>query len=208
MHNWFECKIRYEKTMENGMNKKVTEPYLVDALSFTEAEARIIEEMTPFISGEFTVSDIKRTNYSELFPSEEEAADRWFKCKLVFITLDEKSGAEKKTSTQVLVQAADLRDAVKKLDEGMKGTMADYQIASVAETAIMDVYPYSAEERTIDSIGENANSPVVRNFIQSLPEGCKTTITVGGKQIVVDKTGKDTVVTPQDKESDDIRGDD
>ena len=75
-HNWFECKIRYEKTLENGMNKKVTEPYLVDALSFTEAEARIIEEMTPFISGEFTVSDIKRANYSELFPSDEEAADR------------------------------------------------------------------------------------------------------------------------------------
>ena len=145
MHTWFEWKIRYEKVMENGMNKKVTEPYLVDALSFTEAEARIIEEMTPFISGEFTVSDIKRANYSELFPSEEEAADRWFKCKLIFITLDEKSGAEKKTSTQVLVQAADLRDAVKKLDEGRKGTMADYQIALVSETPLMDVYPYSAE---------------------------------------------------------------
>ena len=145
MHMWFECKIRYEKMMENGMQKKVNEPYLVDALSFTEAEARITEEMTPFISGEWTVADIKRANYSELFPSEEEAADRWFKCKLLFITLDEKSGAEKKTSTQVLVQAADLRDAVKKLDEGMKGTMADYQIASVAETAIMDVYPFRAE---------------------------------------------------------------
>ena len=135
----------YEKVMENGMQKKVTEPYLVDALSFTEAEARIIEEMTPFISGEFTVSDIKRANYSELFPSDEESADRWFKCKLIFITLDEKSGAEKKTSTQVLVQAADLRDAVKKLDEGMKGTMADYQIGMVSETPLMDVYPYSAE---------------------------------------------------------------
>ncbi len=84
MHTWFECKIRYEKVMENGMNKKVTEPYLVDALSFTEAEARIIEEITPYISGEFTVSDIKRANYSELFPSEEDAADRWFKCKLFF----------------------------------------------------------------------------------------------------------------------------
>ncbi len=132
MHTWFECKIRYEKTMENGMNKKVTEPYLVDALSFTEAEARIIEEMTPFISGEFTVSDIKRANYSELFPSGQHC-------------LPHRESAEKKTSTQVLVQAADLRDAVKKLDEGMKGTMADYQIASVAETAIMDVYPYSAE---------------------------------------------------------------
>ena len=204
MHTWFECKIRYERVMENGMNKKVTEPYLVDALSFTEAEARIIEEMTPFISGEFTISDIKRANYSELFPSDEESADRWFKCKLIFITLDDKSGAEKKTSTQVLVQAADLRAAVKKLDEGMKGTMADYQIASVAETAIMGVYPYSAEESITDTISENANSPIVRNFIQSLPEGCKTTITVGGKKVVVDKTGKDTIVTPKNENSHDI----
>ena len=143
IHTWFECKIQYEKTMENGMNKKVTEPYLVDALSFTEAEARIIEEMTPFISGEFTVSDIKRARYSELFFAEDAESDRWFKCKLTFITLDEKSGSEKKTSTNVLVQATDLRDAVKKLDEGMKGSMADYIIASVAETAIMDVYPYT-----------------------------------------------------------------
>lgn len=210
MHTWFECKIRYEKVMGNGMQKKITEPYLVDALSFTEAEARIIEEMTPFISGEFTVSDIKRANYSELFPSDDESADRWFKCKLIFITLDEKSGAEKKTSTQVLVQAADLRDAVKKLDEGMTGTIADYQIASIAETAIVDVYPYSAEEsnNSEEAINDHANTPVIRNFIQSLPEGCKTIITVGGKRVVVDKTGKDTVVTPQDGNDDGIQKDD
>ena len=128
------------------MSKKVTEPYLFDALSFTESEGKCIQEMTPFITGEFTVSDIKRANYSEIFFSEEDAADRWFKCKLLFITLDEKSGAEKKTSTNILVQASDLRDAVKKMDEGMKGTMADYQIASVSETAIMDVYHYIPEE--------------------------------------------------------------
>lgn len=146
MHCWFETKIRYEKVMENGMNKKVTEPYLVDALSFTEAEARIIEEMTPFISGEFTVADIKRANYSELFPSQDETDDRWFKCKLIFITLDEKSGAEKRTSTNVLVQASDLDKAKKNLDAGMKATMADYQVPSVTETAIMDVYPYTAPE--------------------------------------------------------------
>lgn len=146
MHTWFICKIRYEKVMENGMNKKVTEPYLVDALSFTEAEARIIEEMTPFISGEFTVSDISRANFSELFPSEEEAADRWFKCKLIFITLDDKSGAEKKTSTYVLVQGASTEDATIKLHEGMKGTMAEYRIGSVVETPIIDVYPYGNEE--------------------------------------------------------------
>ena len=143
MHNWFECKIRYEKVMEDGKNKKVTEPYLVDALSFTEAEARIIEEMKPFITGEFTVSDIKRANYTELFACDDDAADKWYKVKLYFITLDEKSGMEKKSASTVLVQAADLRDAVKKLDEGMNGSMADYEIANVAETAIMDVYPYA-----------------------------------------------------------------
>lgn len=145
MHNWFLCKIKYEKTMENGQNKKVTEPYLVDALSHTEAEARIIEEMTPYISGEFTIAGIVPAKYSELFFADEEAADRWFKCKLAFLTFDEKSGAEKRTMTNVLVQAADLRDAVKKLDEGMKGSMADYLILSVAETPIMDVYPYEAD---------------------------------------------------------------
>lgn len=144
MHTWFLVKIRHEKVMENGMNKKVTEPYLVDALSFTEAEARAIEEVSPFISGEFTIADIKRAHYSELFTSEEVSADKWYDCKLEFITLDEKSGAEKKTKTTVLVQAADLRDAMKKLDEGMKGTMADYQIGMVSETPLMDVYPYSA----------------------------------------------------------------
>lgn len=142
LHTWFECKIRYEKVTENGINKRVAESYLVDALSFTEAEARIIEEITPFISGEFTVADIKRADYNELFFSNKDETDRWFKCKLFFVTFDEKSGVEKKTATQILVQATDLPDAIKKLDEGMKGSMADYQIASVTETAIMDVFLY------------------------------------------------------------------
>ena len=145
MNTWFDVSIRYEKVMENGITKKVTEHYLFDALSFTESEGKCIKEMTPFISGEFVISDIKRAKYSEIFPSDEETADRWFKCKLLFITLDEKSGAAKETSTNILVQAADLRDAVKKLDEGMKGTMADYQIASISESTIMDVYPYEAK---------------------------------------------------------------
>lgn len=146
MHTWFECKIRYEKTMENGTTKKVTEPYLVDALSFTEAESRIIEEVTPFISGEFIVSDIKRAKYTELFDSDDSRDDRWFKCKLSFITLDEKSGAEKKTFSVVLVQASDLRRAVTQLDRGMKGSMADYAIVSMTETAIMDVFPFAEAE--------------------------------------------------------------
>lgn len=142
MYEWFECKIKYERTMENGLVKKVNEPYLVDAISFTEAEKRIIEEIQPFMTGEFQVSDIKRARYAELFESTEEVADKWFKSKLTFITLDEKSGAEKKTSQNVLIQAADLRDAVAKLDEGMKGSMMDYVISSITETPIMDVYHY------------------------------------------------------------------
>ena len=143
MCNLFECKVRYEKMKENGVSKKVSEPYVFDALSFTEAEARIIEEITPYISGEFTVSGIKRAKYSEVFFSEDEAADRWFKCKITFITLDAKSGAEKRSSTYMLVQAADLRDAIKKLDKAMEGSMADYKISAVSETPIMDVYPYT-----------------------------------------------------------------
>ena len=145
IHTWFECKVRYEKMMENGISKKVTEPYVFDALSFTEAEARIIEEVSPYISGEFKVTDIKIAKYSEVFFSNEVSADIWFKCKVVFITLDEKSGAEKKTATDMLVQASDLRDAIKSLDKGMEGSMTDYLIKGVNETKIMDVFLYNKE---------------------------------------------------------------
>ena len=147
MHNWFETKVRYSKMGENGTEKMVTEPFLFDALSFTEAESRVIEEVTPYITGEFTVSDIKRSRYSEIFLSEDDSADLFFKCKVLFITINE-SGAEKKTATNMLVQASDLRDAVKRLDKGMEGTMADYQISSVVETEILDVYPYSTKEES------------------------------------------------------------
>ena len=152
MHSWFECKVSFEKVLENGMQKKVTEPYLVDALSFTEAEARIIEEIRPFISGEFTVTDIKRARLSELFFNEN--GDRFYKIKVYFITLDEKSGAEKKTAAQMLAQACTLKEAIAVLEEGMKGTMADYTIASVTETMLMDVFPFSASDDKTPKSGE------------------------------------------------------
>lgn len=142
MHNWFECKVSFEKVLENGMQKKVTEPYLVDALSFTEAEARIIEEITPFISGEFTIKDIKRAKLQEIFFNEN--GDRFYKAKVNFITLDEKSGAEKKTAAYMLMQASNIEEAKNVLTEGMKGTLADYVIESIKETKIMDVYPFTS----------------------------------------------------------------
>lgn len=140
MSEWFECKVKFERTMQDGALKKVCEPYLVEALNFTEAERRIIEELSPFISGEFEVSNISRARYAEVFETVEDSADKWYKAKLVFITLDEKSGKEKKTSHNMLVQASDFHDALKRLDEGMKGSMADYTVAAINETALLDVY--------------------------------------------------------------------
>ncbi|HMM01969.1 MAG: DUF4494 domain-containing protein [Dysgonomonas sp.] len=145
MHNWFECKVSYEKMLENGMQKKVTEPYLVDAMSFTEAEARIIEEIKPYITGEFTITDIKRAKLSELFFNDN--GDRFFKAKVMFISLDEKSGTEKKTAVNMLAQASDLKEALKVVEKGMEGTLADYAIASLSETTIMDVFPYSEDQK-------------------------------------------------------------
>ena len=136
---WFECKVRYDKMTENGSVKKVNEPYLVDALTFTEAEARIIEEISPFISGEFSISAVKKTKISEIFF--DDSADRYYMVKVNFITLDEKSGVEKKSASFILTQASDLEGALERIKEGMKGTMADYDIASITETALMDVYP-------------------------------------------------------------------
>lgn len=138
MANWFECKVRYDKVQDNGSVKKVIEPYLVDALSFTEAEARIIEEQTPFISGDFSVSAVKRTKISEIFY--DEGGDRWYLAKVAFITIDEKSGVEKKSNSFILVQATDFKNAVENFTKGMADTMADYEIVSIAETPLMDVY--------------------------------------------------------------------
>ena len=140
--NWFECRIKYEKMQEDGIQKKVTETYTVDALSFTEAEQRIMEEMSVFISGEFEVADIKKAAYKEIFFSDDANADRWYKAKLQFITIDEKTEKEKRSSVNYLVQAGTLNGAVKNIDEVMGGTMIDYVIASVAETTLLDVFEY------------------------------------------------------------------
>lgn len=135
---WFECKVRYDKMQDNGIIKKVNEPYLVDALTFTEAEARITEEMKPYISGEYSISSEKKTKISEIFFNE--GADRYYLVKVNFITPDPNTGIEKKSMSQILVQASDIEDAFSKFNEGMKGTMADYEIAAISETMIMDVF--------------------------------------------------------------------
>lgn len=138
MAQWIKTSVRFDKTMENGAIKRVTEPYLVDALSFTEAEARIIEEVTPYISGEFTVSAVNKSKVSEIFW--DASGDRWYQVKVAFITINEKTGAEKRSNTVFMVQASDFKSAYDNFMRGMKGTMADFEIIGITETAIMDVF--------------------------------------------------------------------
>ena len=145
INKWFECKVKYVKVMENGLEKPTTEAYLVDALSYTEAESRFLEKIHPFMHGVFEVDSIARVKISDIFFNDNESADKWYKCKLSFISVDEKSGAEKRSNAFFFVQASDLRDAIKYLDEQMKGTIGDYEIIAIQETLIMDVYPYEAD---------------------------------------------------------------
>lgn len=140
---WFETRIRYDKTMEDGRNKKVTEQYVVEALSFSEAERRITEEMSHYVSGEFGVKAIKLAAYSETFFSDIDTDDKWFKAKLAFITLDEKTDKEKRTPVTYLVQAASLDKARAYVKEVMEKTLIDYDVISISETHFIDVFEHN-----------------------------------------------------------------
>lgn len=151
---WIECKIKYEKVMEGGTMKSVTEQYVVDAMSFAEAEKRIIEEMAPRISGEYEVTDVKKASYKEVFFDDgDNCSDRWYKAKLDFITIDERTEKEKRSRVTYLVNAATLKDAFRNIETVMSGTMIDYDAASISETKIMDVFLH--ENRNVSK--ENGN---------------------------------------------------
>lgn len=143
---WFECKIRYEKIMEDGLPKKINEVYVVDALSFSEAEERIIEEMSSYISGEIEIVDVKIAPYREIFFADDNLADQWFKAKLSFITIDERTNKEKRTSTMYLVNAGNISSAINNIDKVMSGTMIDYVTTSISATKIFDVFEYKKKD--------------------------------------------------------------
>lgn len=139
MNNWYECKVKYQKVDEDGKQKAVSEIYMVDAVSFTDAESRITKELEQFAGlGEFNVASIKTTNYSELVPNE--SGDRWFKCKAVFISFDEKSGKERRTSSNILVQANDVKDAFETLSKALSTSISDFTIPMIQESSIMDIF--------------------------------------------------------------------
>lgn len=137
--SYIETAARYEKTLEDGKVKKVTERFLVDALSCTEAESRTIEELTPYVSGDLEVTANKKVNIAEVMGDKE--ADKFYLAKVAFITIDEKTAKEKHTVSQILVGAPDFTNAVEGFNEGMKGTMADFELVSLAKSPIVEFYP-------------------------------------------------------------------
>ncbi len=141
---WFETKVKYQKTMEDGSEKVVSEAYVVDALSFTEAESAIIDEMSVYVSGELKVSGIGKAGYGEIFFSDVDDDDKWYKAKLQFITIDEKSEKEKRSNVTYLVQAKSLARALRYIDEVMGKTMIDYDVVGLNETKLMDVFEHHA----------------------------------------------------------------
>lgn len=138
---WFECKVRYEKTQEDGNDKLVNELYVVDALSFTEAEASIIDNMAVYVSGELKIANINPANYNEIFFSGNDDDDLWFKARLAFITIDDKN-KEKRTYVNYLIQAKSIERAKRYVDEVMGETIIDYELKSLCETKIFDVFEH------------------------------------------------------------------
>lgn len=137
---WYECKVKYRKVHETGESKVITETFLLDAVSYTEAEARISEEMKVYTSEEFLIKNIKLANLAEVHPFEN--SDRWFKVKVALIAYDDESGKEKKSNMYLLIQANDVKEAFDNTTQAMQNTMGEYTIPAISESTIVDVFPY------------------------------------------------------------------
>lgn len=199
MAQWIEVQVRHDKMTESGKTVKVTDLYLVDALTCTEAEARVVEEITPFVSGDFNVLKVSKTKVSEIFW--DETGDRFYKVKVNFITIDEKTAVEKRTASFIIVQASTFAEALDNFNKGMKGTMAVYEIEAITETKIVDVYKYQAPAETSNkAFAEKAAADkgvqrAAKKFRDAVPEGMKVSVSASlsdGSEIpetvVVDKS--------------------
>lgn len=198
---YIETAARYDKMMDNGSTKKVTESYLVDALSCTEAEARVIDELTPYVSGDLSVTSAAKTKVSEVFL--QYTGDRLYKVKVNFITIDEKTAVEKKTGSYIIVPADSFADALHNFNDGMRGTMADYEIESITETKIVEVYKYkvpdegqcSAKEVIEKVAADKGVQRAVKKFRDAVPDGTTVSMSVHSadgfaipETVIVDKS--------------------
>ena len=146
MNSWYTVKVKFTKEFQDGTLKRVTEPYLVNSLSFTEAEARIYTEVGEFIRGEFMVTSIAKTDFADIFHYDD--ADRWYKCKVSYVTEDADSGKEKKVNNSFLVSAHTTKEAYERIEESLKGLMASYEIPSINLTTIVEIFPFESEDES------------------------------------------------------------
>lgn len=154
MSQWFTVKMKFDRQGEDGLITKVTEPFLVDAVTFTDAEKRVLEEIKAYATtGDIDVADIKKTKIAELVY--DESGDRWYRCKINYMTIDENKGVEKKTPQIVMVQADSLRRALDNLVKNMEKFMGDYEIGMITETNILDVFAYDLA-KSAEALTENA----------------------------------------------------
>ncbi|MDX9909798.1 MAG: DUF4494 domain-containing protein [Bacteroidales bacterium] len=147
MQTWFECKVKYTKTLESGREQNVTENYLLDAVSFTDAEARITRQMREMVKGEFSITDIKKSRIAETFPYEK--GEWWFRATINLVTIDEEAGKEKKIRSNYLVMADDIQEALTRLDESLSFLVVPYVVSSLAVSTIVDVFPYNPADSLI-----------------------------------------------------------
>lgn len=153
MQTWFEVKVKYVKIDDDGREKKVSEAYLVDAVTFTDAETRIIQQMETMVRGEFIVDNIKKSNIVEIFPNE--TGEWWYKAKIGIVTIDEEKGKEKKINNYFLIAADDIKEALQRLEEGLSYILVPYQTTSLAICNIVDVFPYFEDK---------VNAPIPANL--------------------------------------------
>lgn len=147
MQTWFECKAKYVKVTESGKEQTVTENFLLDAVSFTDAETRMIRQLEQMVKGEFSVIDIKKSRIGEVFPYD--AGEWWFKATINLVTVDEEAGKEKKMRTYYLVMADDIKQALERLEESLSYLVIPYVVSALAVSAIVDVFPYDPSESAV-----------------------------------------------------------
>lgn len=153
---FFEVGVRYDKTMEDGQQKKVNERYVFDALSFSEAERAAVRKLEHYISGDFEIRSEAQANYTEIVLSGNPNADKFYKAKVAFITIDERTGREKRTNYNYLVQATDIMNAAYNINELFRGSMVDYVLLSLGETKVLDFFGHNS--KTQDNEGQQGTT--------------------------------------------------
>lgn len=156
MRTWFLCKVKYAKENEQGLLKNVSEQYLVDAVSFTEAEARIYDMLGSVIRGDFQVTNISKSNLVDVFFYDD--IDIWYKCKVSYVVADADSGKEKKVTQYMLVSAHNVKEAYERIHESLNNMLVTFVVPDINESPIVEIFPYEKDDEELNpSSGSSAD---------------------------------------------------